>query len=81
MPNKDKSDAATDHESVSAMADRLSLKGSARTDYIGRHMKGLGHRAVTNWVDDDENDDGGFFGSRSGSRSRRSGHDDDDDGF
>lgn len=74
-----KNDAASDHESISRMADRLKLKGRARTDYIHKHMTGLGHKAQVQYVDnDDDNDDdgGGFFGSR---RSRRSRDDDDDD--
>ena len=79
------------YDSVSAMADRLKLKGKERGTYIHEHMTRSGYRAVPNYVkadDDDDDDDGGssFFGSRrsssgSGSRSRRSRsrNDDDDD--
>lgn len=77
---RDESQAATDHETVGAMADRLKLKGKARDDYIHRHMTRLGHRAVTQYVDrddDDDDDESGFFGRR----RRRSPRDDDDDDF
>lgn len=79
----EKSNAQTDYEAVAATADRLKLKGNDREDYIRRHMRGFGHKAVTNWVDDDgEDGSGGFFGRRdregSGRRSRF--YDDDEDG-
>jgi hypothetical protein len=79
MPSRDKTDAQSDYESVSRMADRMKLKGRARTDYIHKHMTTLGHRAVINYVeadDDDESDGGGFFGS-----SKRRNRDDDDDDY
>jgi hypothetical protein len=78
------------YDTVSAMADRLKLKGKERGTYIHEHMTRSGYRAVPNYVkadDDDDDDDGGsgFFGgsrrrsgSSSGSRSRRSRDDDDD---
>ena len=77
----DKSDAAADHESVAALADRMGLKGEARRTYIHKHMTKLGHKAVVNYVDNDDDDDDdetGFFGRR---RRRNSSRDDDDDGF
>jgi hypothetical protein len=72
-----------DYASVSAMADRLKLKGKDRTKYIHDHMTGFGYRMVPSYVradDDDDDDNGGrFFGrSRSSSRSRRSADDEDD---
>lgn len=76
----DKPDAATDHESVTTMAERLGLKGEAKRDYIHKHMRKLGHRAVVNYVDaddDDDEDSSGFFGRK----RRRSSRDDDDDDF
>jgi len=79
---KSDDDVNTDHETVAGMADRLGLKGKARTNYIHRHMTGLGHRPQVTYTageDDDDDDAGGFFGSRSRrSRSRRSDDDDDD---
>ena len=79
--------AQDDHESISRMADRLDLKGRARTDYIHKHMTGLGHKAVVQYTDaeeDDDDDAGGFFSSnrnRNRNRRRRSRDDDDDDDY
>lgn len=85
MANREPKSEDDDFTSVSAMADRLKLKGKDRTKYIHDHMTGFGYRMVPSYVraDDDDDDDGGggrFFGgrSRSSSRNRRSGDDDDD---
>jgi hypothetical protein len=84
------------HDSVSAMADRIGLKGRDRTQYIHEHMTRGGYRAVPQYVKDEGDDDdeggSGFFGGRSRSRGgrdrdddRRSGsrrkRDDDDDWY
>jgi hypothetical protein len=75
-------------DSVTAMAERLGLKGKERTTYIHEHMTRSGYRAVPQYVkaDDDDDDDGGsgFFGSgrkRKPSGHKRSRDDDDDDGW
>lgn len=83
MANKQpKSNAQDDHDAVIAMADRLGLTGTARRNYVHKHMTGFGHRAVINYVeggDDDDDDDGGFF-SGGGNRRRSGGsrHSDED---
>jgi hypothetical protein len=68
-------------ESVTAMADRLKIKGKERQTYIHEHMTRGGYRAVPNYVkaDDDEDEDkgSGFFGG--GGRRRNRGKDDDND--
>lgn len=71
-------DATEDHGAVSAMADRLKLKGRRRDDYIDRHMRGLGYRSKPTYYrdEDDDDDSDSFFGS---SRKRR--RDDDDEDF
>lgn len=75
-------------DSVTAMADRLKLKGKERGSYIHEHMTRSGYKAVPNYVrddgdDDDDDDSSSFFGgkrgSRSGSRRSRRRDDDDDD--
>jgi hypothetical protein len=54
-------------DTVSAMADRLGLKGKERQGYIHEHMTRSGYRAVPTYVlddqddEDDEEDSGGFF--------------------
>jgi hypothetical protein len=74
------------HDSVTAMADRLGLKGNDRRRYVHEHMTRSGYRMEPTYVpdtdtDDDDDDDGSpFFGkSRSRSSSRSRGRDDDDD--
>lgn len=75
---KNDEDAATDHESVSAVADRLGLTGEDRTRYIHKHMTGFGYRMQPSYVprDDDDNsdDDDDYFPRR---RRRASGSRDD----
>ena len=66
-------------DTVSAMADRLGLKGKERQQYVHEHMTRSGYRAVPTYVlddrddDDDEDDSGGFF------KSSRRDHGDRDD--
>lgn len=76
MADKSKSEADTDLEHVTKMADRLGLKGSERDEYIHRHMRGFGYKSRRSYFrpDDDDDKSGGFFGKR-----RRSDDDDDDD--
>lgn len=74
MVDKDDDDL---FDSVSAMADRIGLKGREKSRYVHEHMTRGGYRAVPSYVpaddeDDDEDDDnGGFFGGR-GRRRRPS---------
>jgi hypothetical protein len=76
-------------DSVSAMAERMGLKGSERRRYIHEHMTRSGYRAEPTYVrddgDDDDDDNGsGFFagkrrqGRRDDDRSSRRRRDDDD---
>lgn len=65
MADKD----ADDYDSVAGMADRLGLEGKDRSQYIHRHMRGLGYRMQPSYVkaddgDDDDDDDDGFFPAR-----------------
>jgi hypothetical protein len=70
-------DDDTMYDDVSAMADRLRLKGRERERYIHEHMTRSGYRAVPNYVldeegDEDEEGEGGFFGGgRRRPRERR----------
>lgn len=84
MPSRDKDNGDDDYAHVSAMADRLKLKGRDRSKYIHDHMTGFGYKMVPSYVRDEDDDDGGRFrfggGSRSGGRSSRS-REDDDDGY
>jgi hypothetical protein len=57
-------------DDVSAMADRIGLKGQDRSRYIHEHMTRSGYKAVPNYVRDEgeeeeeEEESSGFFGSR-----------------
>ena len=80
------------YDDVSAMADRIGLKGPDKQKYIHEHMTRSGYRAIPTYVradedeEDEEDDSGsGFFGSgkkrkrppaEGGRRSRGSGSDD-----
>jgi hypothetical protein len=78
------------YEAVSAMADRIGLKGGEKQKYVHDHMTRGGYKAVPQYVpaddadDDDDDDDKPFFrrqrGRRDSSRdrSRRRSRDDDD---
>jgi hypothetical protein len=70
-------------ESVTAMADRLKLKGKERSQYIHEHMTRSGYRAIPTYVkdnnDDDDDESTGFFGGKRRSRSRSDDDDDDRD--
>jgi hypothetical protein len=92
MAARDDKNDQEDYESVSAMADRLKLKGRERSRYIHDHMTSFGYRMVPSYVrdEDEEDDDGGRFrfgGSRPKTRERssqrrtRRSDDDDDDGY
>ena len=69
MANRNRSNEdETDQDRVSAMADRLKLKGEAKRRYVHKHMTGLGYRPKTTYDppgsdddDDDDDDDNGFF--------------------
>jgi hypothetical protein len=75
-------------ESVSAMADRIGLKGSDKTKYVHDHMTRGGYKAIPQYVpaddkdDDDDDDDQPFFTRKRrkprGGASRRTRDDDDD---
>jgi hypothetical protein len=64
---KSQEDTDSDYRSVSAMADRLGLKGEGRERYVHKHMTTLGHSAQRRYVpakedkDSDDDDDDGFF--------------------
>jgi hypothetical protein len=77
-------------ETVSAMADRLKLKGQERTKYVHDHMTRGGYRAIPQYVpaddgdDDDDDDDTPFFSRkrrkpRGGATNRTKARDEDDD--
>lgn len=71
------------HETVSAMAERLGLKGDDRRKYVHEHMTRGGYRMEPTYVpndDDDDDDSSGFFGSSGRSRSRNRNDEDDDRG-
>ena len=74
MNVSDKDDDLQD--SVTAMADRMGLKGKERQNYIHEHMTRGGYRAVPTYVlddrddEDDEEDSGGFFRSSRRDRDR-----------
>lgn len=70
------------HETVSAMAERLGLKGDDRRKYVHEHMTRGGYRMEPTYVpnDDDEDEGGSFFGSSGRSRSRNDNDDNDDRG-
>lgn len=66
MSDKDDDDL---FDSVSAMAERIGLKGSEKTRYVHEHMTRGGYRAVPSYVraedeDEDEDDSGTFFGGK-----------------
>jgi hypothetical protein len=65
---KSQEDTDGDYRSVTAMAERLGLKGEARERYVHRHMTTLGHSAQRRYIPakdekdgDDGDDDDGFF--------------------
>ena len=77
------------YETVSAMADRLKLKGQERTKYVHDHMTRGGYRAIPQYVpaddgddDDDDSDDTPFFSRKRrkprGGATNRTKRDDDD---
>jgi hypothetical protein len=71
-------------DDVSAMAERIGLKGRDKERYIHEHMTRGGYRAVPSYVRDEEEEEedeghgSGFFGS--GSQRRRQRPDDRDRG-
>jgi hypothetical protein len=75
-------------ESVSAMADRIGLKGQEKTKYVHDHMTRGGYKAIPQYVpaddkdDDDDDDDTPFFTRKRrkprGGAQRRTRDDDDD---
>jgi hypothetical protein len=64
----------TDFDQVSAMADRLKLKGKDRETYIHDHMTGLGYKPRVSYSKEDEDDSGNV--RRFGLGGRKSGTDD-----
>jgi hypothetical protein len=86
MPRRD--DQEDDFfDTVSAMADRLKMKGSRRAKYIDDHMREAGYRRVQTrdsyQLADDDDDDGdtGFFGRRKNPSGSRRNRDDDSDEY
>lgn len=60
MPRRRKAtqeDVNNDHKGVTAMADRMGLKGEERSRYIHSHMTKLGHKPNMSYVPNDEDDD------------------------
>lgn len=89
MPFRDEENEDSTFDEVSAMADRLGLKGKNRAAYIDDHMVGLGYEPVQSrdsYIRREEEQEQSGPGSRwgigrgaqqQGGRSRRRGDDDD----
>ena len=61
----------TDLETVTAMAERLKLKGKEKSQYIHDHMTGLGYRSEPHYVRDGEEGDGDSGSGRFGFKKNR----------